>query len=491
MLARAFFAFIIVGFCQYPLRAEIITRGNVPDGDPSTWISRPLITIGSDEYGSLVVNGGSVLDSPQARIGVSFNSSKPAWGEVTVTGPGSTWNLSVQDFSFQDMLIGWGVAARGKLTVSNGGLVTTTSDVELHGSLTNDSPAVVRVTGQNSRLEIDGWLTVSPGPVGNARLIVSDGGYVVSERAFLRPYAGEGHTLVTGQGSVLESKADLSIGPSEPASLFLGSGNASLTLGAGATVKTGSRFTLGEDSPMYLQVSGDNMVQVGGEFTILGNLHLYAHGLATGPLKPISAAEGVNVIQAGEVIWESPSGNPSNDIVAKGGSIITHGGTWDAASETFTPYSIIDGGEGLENQDVSNQRYSFAFDDSVQVVAGFSSDAGQIDFSVNDLSLSTLNQLKVLGAYQFLTDLDDNEMTILSFFIGDGYKDSQLAFWHQEGVGEWSLHHPDIYSYYDGWVSFSVTEFSNYAVTVPEPGTVGLLLVGTLCFLARRRRFRD
>ena len=44
---------------------------------------------------------------------------------------------------------------------------------------------------------------------------------------------------------------------------------------------------------------------------------------------------------------------------------------------------------------------------------------------------------------------------------------------------------------YDGaYASFTVTGFSGYAVTVPEPGTLGLLLAAALGLLAYARRKR-
>ncbi len=131
-----------------------------------------------------------------------------------------------------------------------------------------------------------------------------------------------------------------------------------------------------------------------------------------------------------------------------------------------------------------------------RVGASFGGVTGSPKFSAALMGQDELDDLakmpgfegKVLSAWAFDTDYGgDNAM--LSFEIGLGAED--LGVWHYDG-GVWSEYAPDLQTYDAGGVySFTVTDFSGYAVTaIPEPGTIMLLGMGCAIAALRRRRPR-
>ena len=80
---------------------------------------------------------------------------------------------------------------------------------------------------------------------------------------------------------------------------------------------------------------------------------------------------------------------------------------------------------------------------------------------------------------------------LLSFNVGEGLDAESFEFWHRDdAVSPWTLIDPDLASYADGWVNFTVTGFSDYALTVPEPETYALVfgVLALTAVLSRRRR---
>jgi hypothetical protein len=76
---------------------------------------------------------------------------------------------------------------------------------------------------------------------------------------------------------------------------------------------------------------------------------------------------------------------------------------------------------------------------------------------------------------------------MLSFPIGRWATDIQV--WHYNGIA-WTAYTPAMPTYDNttGIVDFTVNGFSGYAVSAtPEPATLGLLAIGGLAMLRRRR----
>ena len=74
----------------------------------------------------------------------------------------------------------------------------------------------------------------------------------------------------------------------------------------------------------------------------------------------------------------------------------------------------------------------------------------------------------------------------LSLGIGGGYSGEDLAVWHFDGSG-WAPYSAGDLTYDGTYASFTVTGFSGYAVATPEPGTLGVVGLGVVGLMGRRR----
>ena len=91
----------------------------------------------------------------------------------------------------------------------------------------------------------------------------------------------------------------------------------------------------------------------------------------------------------------------------------------------------------------------------------------------------------VVSAWDFNTTLTGE--TLLSFDVGEGLSD--LRAWRYNG-GAWAAYDTHVV-YREGIASFSVTQFSGYAVSaVPEPGTWAMILAGAVAMGLYWRRKR-
>ena len=141
------------------------------DGAGSQWTSSGGLFVGNQGEGSLTVqNGGSVISNgSQIGAGSSTPGTTPV-GTAVVTGAGSSWDLSGGA-----LRVGQFAGATGSLTIADGGVVSNTSDA----AIGNAGIGSVVVTGSGSLLQVNNNINVgylSAGAVG--ALTVSNGGMV-------------------------------------------------------------------------------------------------------------------------------------------------------------------------------------------------------------------------------------------------------------------------------------------------------------------------
>ena len=271
-----------------PLSAAILQSGNV-EPDANLWNPGTISYIGNTTDGSVLVDGGTLLESGQSHLG--FNTGTT--GNTKITGESSSWTNSNLHVG------GWGV---GSLTIEAGGKVDSTfstlgvnsgskgtavvsgvgsqwmsSDsltvgnrgsgtirVEAGGNLRNGwtstlgaypgSTGTVTIVGTGSR-----WITaVYVGWEGSGTLQVEAGGQVFGTFGHLGVNSGStGKATVTGPGSLWRNTNSLYVGSS---------GNGLLTVSNGAlvTVKGSLNIDNNLDNDSFVNLATGGMLALRG-----------------------------------------------------------------------------------------------------------------------------------------------------------------------------------------------------------------------------------
>ena len=148
---------------------------------------------------SLVISNGGVLNS-QAGAEIDAFPLDPSLGQpsVTVTGPGSTWNVGDPGFGVTLAVGGGSTPGAGTLTIANGGTVNVAGSMVVGDALTNTSLATV--TGPGSVLNVLTSLHIGEACDCLAgTLTVANGGVVNSPGSTA---VGRGSTLNLGTGGL-------------------------------------------------------------------------------------------------------------------------------------------------------------------------------------------------------------------------------------------------------------------------------------------------
>jgi fibronectin-binding autotransporter adhesin len=197
---------------------------------------------GNSSTGSLTIPAGLAIASNSGLIGWHSGS-----GAVTVTGAGATWSIA------SSLYVGGG--GSGKLTVSNGGLVTANTlygslaDLSGNGTVTITGGAILDGdlvfdsthgatqtipfgTGGALNLTVSAASPLGLGYKGKGTLAITDGKKIASSSGYLGYNSGSnGSATITGPGSTW------TINPNT--SLYVGnSGKGALTIQSGGTVSS-------------------------------------------------------------------------------------------------------------------------------------------------------------------------------------------------------------------------------------------------------------
>jgi T5SS/PEP-CTERM-associated repeat protein len=196
------------------------------DGTGSALNSTGLISVGSSNgNGTLTIQGGATVSSGSNG---AFIGSFSGTGIATVDGTGSALN------STGSISVG-SSNGNGTLTIQNGGTVSGGSDVNGNGGGIGNGATTV--SGSGSALNSTGSIFVgSSGANGMLTIqnggIVSSGSNVAGNGLFIGSVAsGTGTATVSGTGSSLNSTGAIIVGSS--------TGNGTLTLQNGATIDSG------------------------------------------------------------------------------------------------------------------------------------------------------------------------------------------------------------------------------------------------------------
>jgi T5SS/PEP-CTERM-associated repeat protein len=468
----ALVASLLMALLLASARADIAATGNVIPSDPSTWTSDTGSTIGRTSAGTVTVDGGSDLLSLHCYLGYESTAS----GLVTISGTGSTWNI--------DNFVHVGYMGSGTLNVVSGAIVS--SDIANIGSSIGSSGAVT-VDGAGSTWNNGGHLFV--GTAGSGTLRITDGGTVNSSITHICGVTGSsGTATVDGVGSNWTASGGLSVGGAGPGILSItGGGNVTTT---NALISSTSLLAIdvGRGSSLSLGASTSTLAN-NGIFRMLAGAGVPVNDNVMYPPITTGTWGGTGTFQAVGGRWFFV---PAPPLPGSSG--------WDGPR--FVASSVTPGTSGLPVaidralvqrvliSDEGTERTVWSVGASFPTATG----TATMTFTASAISEMTLGGNEVLGGWTFATtgyDVTASNPIYLSFDVGAGHPADGLRLWHYDG-SNWATFSPFDLTYDGRYASFTVTGLSGYAVTVPEPGMLGLLSVGVLGLFVRacRRRGR-
>jgi len=391
------------------------------------------------------VEAGGVFRATGSNSPDSFNADSGVW-------------LDGGKLTAEAMLVSRG-QLHGQGTIETGGLIGSgyTELLDFNGSKT----ATANLTDNGDNL----LLKVTPSGSGNLgvdHLLVRNGAKIGSQDGVVGyDAAADSTATVTGAGSEWTIAQNLNVGRF---------GNGTLEVADGGKVTAGNNLYITSQGTVNLQVGGHGTLIEADTVTNNGMMFFFAGGgLAAGEYEPISTS-----------------------TLLTGSRFQGVGGTWDEGNQVFSVSAALNRSGGIDSELVENRR--------VELVPGFlnlSFSAGATDVTLNAMaeSVSQIDGEFVLGAYFFdNTSTALGDVVLVSYYVGEGYEQDDFSFWHENSQGgEWVAYDPGSQSYADGWVNFTVADFSGYAVTsltvVPEPASSTLLAAGAaILFLRRRKR---
>lgn len=332
------FVFVVIALTAASAFAGFTVTGDVEPSDPTTWgslSSTETTYVGNSSNGTLIVSGGSELDSNSECI---FGNDSGVSGSVTIDGSGTYWypaGLVLEGIDLPDLEIG--NLGTGTLTVSNGAAVSGVGIFQM--GVGTGSSGTLNITGTGSNFDCLG----TQGPpiyrnadvdvgVGNGAINILDGGSFTDEDEF--------------------DGGDVEIGDSA-------SGSAgSLTIsGAGSTFNAvnGAYVVVGSSCPGTVQVtSGGTLTNTLGSLVIGSG----SSGVVTVDGVASSCSCGTIDVSSNGTLSISNGANVNTDAIFVGlsaqgyeGSVAVHFGTGGGTLTTSSLYADLSqfAGTGIIN----------------------------------------------------------------------------------------------------------------------------------------------
>ena len=434
---------------------NIAVNLDLSDPDQNT-----ALGVGRSTTGTLTVRNGVTLHCTTAHVGVQADST----GYATISGDGSTWHNSHAFI---------GECGVGTLTISDGGAVNT----EWYGHVGVEQGSMGSVTVDSLQSRWTNGRDLEIGSSGNGTLHIIGGASVDNDSGTIGHFSSStGVVVVDGAGSTWTNREDLRVGVAGTGRLHINTGGT--VAATEALVNDRSLLTIGVGNGSLLEIDGG-----AGAIVNDGTVRVVAGaGAAAGSVhSPIAATTftGAGVYQA-------------------------VGGTWDQTSHEFTVSDVRSGGSGMtQTIDLLETQRLFVQDAATGWAVGASFLAADVsadlDLAATVVDGPTLDDLEtllaegesVLGGWAFTATgaYTEGDPAYLSFAAGPGWARSTFSLWHHDGTAWTEYEAPDL-TYDSQYASFSVDRFSAYAVTVPEPSTLAVLLTAALGLLAHRQRKR-
>ena len=313
-------------------------------GTNSSWTMSNGLTVGSSGSGSLLIESGGSVSSSTATIGAN------GFGEVLVTGLGSTWNNG-------DLNIGR--YNTGELTIADGGVV------EVSGALT---------IAQNAGSE--GYLMIG-GSLGGAGFTSDAAGILDADMVTFG--AGHGEILFLHTDNAYDFSVGLSgdgyIGHASGETILSGdsSGFTGILDVVGGTLYANNDLS-GADTYVFGPGMATGAGRLGGSGSV-GNLEVYTGGI-------LAPGNSVGTLNVGSVIFDAGSiyevelsdggfaAGTNNDLLDSSGTVTINGGTVHVTPEnggddgsTYTPgiYTIVTAAGGVSGAGFDTLTDDYAF----------------------------------------------------------------------------------------------------------------------------------
>jgi len=241
----------------------------VIEGEGSKWTNTADFRIGNEGYGSLhVSNGGRVFGGNNPNLVSQIGASADSHGDVVLTDPGSTWQLSSPLYV--------GVSGNGDLSVQNGAtLANTTSAIGWNINSTGHA----LVTGAGST-----WTTSKNMGIGGDFAFAGGEGSLEISAGGLAKITGAVTVWETGSvhldaGTLQATTVNLSGGSLGGIGTVIGNLNNSGEVSPGTspgTLKVQGNFSQSLDGLLTLEIGATaaDLLQVTGNATLGGTLHL-------------------------------------------------------------------------------------------------------------------------------------------------------------------------------------------------------------------------
>ncbi len=244
-------------------------------GSGATWTNSGDLYIGRNATGALNIGSGGAVSNGVGHVGGCAGCSTNAVGTVTVSGAGTTWTNSVA------LVIG--DSGTGQVTIAGGGQVLTGPSGGYLGNRPG-ATGTMTVTDPGSTWNISDQLVVG-GFVGpsSGTLIVQNGGTVTNTAGSLGFSSGStGTVTVRGSGATWTNSGDLYIGRNGTGALNIGSGGAvsnvvgrvggcdgCSTSAVGTVTVSGAGTTWTNSAGLAIGASGTGQVTIAGGGQVL------------------------------------------------------------------------------------------------------------------------------------------------------------------------------------------------------------------------------
>ncbi|MFZ4115133.1 MAG: autotransporter-associated beta strand repeat-containing protein [Chthoniobacterales bacterium] len=298
----------------------------------SVWSNGGNLYIGGAGVGNqLIISNGGTVYIGGTDASILGNGGGSSNNMAVVTGTNSLWSNA------GDLSVGYN-GSSNQLIVSNGGVVISPNGYV--GNVGNSNSAII--TGSNSLWSNSGSLTVGVYGAGNS-LIISNGGQVYAGQ-FLNGgniwIGGDGvnsdassftasnnNVLVTGQGSILVSYGDITVG-------VYGAGN-TLTISDGGLVESYSNIWIGGNGvgeggdPNSFTASNNSVVVSGTNSEVFSLVALENLGVGL-----YGAGNSLNISNGGAVLFGGSNNTISYALLIGSGSTASNNSVFVTGSNS-------------------------------------------------------------------------------------------------------------------------------------------------------------